>query len=69
MDVSNIKAYIFIATTAVGLTLYVHQTFATNQRVEKIEVEQTRQSKVSCLIALKLGVEKKEVETICDLKL
>ena len=66
---SSLKTYIFIATTAAGLALYVHQTFATNLRVDSLESKQIRNSKVNCLIAVRVGVEKKELREMCDLNL
>lgn len=65
----SMKTYIFIATTAIGLTLYVHQTFATNARVDRIEKEQTNQQKISCLMALKLNVDKNDIKDICQLNI
>lgn len=70
----SLKGYIFIATTAVGITLYVHQTFATNVKVEKIstrvlkvESNQDKQNRISCLIAFKLKVSESDLRDICDL--
>lgn len=63
----SIKTYIFIATTAIGLTLYVHQTFATNVRVDRLEKEQVNQQKISCLMAIKLKVNPDDIKDICQL--
>lgn len=67
--IESMKAYIFIATTAIGLTLYVHQTFATNARVDRIEKEQSNQQKISCLMAVKLNVDKNDLKDICQLNI
>lgn len=65
----QVKTYIFIGTTAIGLTLYVHTTFATNNRVDKIQREQTVQQKISCLMAYKMGVKEEDLKDICNLNL
>lgn len=64
-----VKTYIFIGTTAIGLTLYVHQTFATNHRVDKIAEKQNNQEKISCLMALEVGVKKEAIKDICQLNI
>ena len=65
----QLKTYIFIATTAIGLTLYVHQTFATNSRVDKIASDQSNQQKISCLMAYKMGVKEEDLKDICQLNI
>lgn len=72
--IESLKGYIFIATTAVGITLYVHQTFATNVKVDKIssrvaqvEQNQNKQNRISCLIAYKLKVAESDLRDICNL--
>lgn len=65
----QVKTFIFIATTAIGLTLYVHSTFATNVRVDKIQKEQSIQQKISCLMAYKMGVKEEDLKDICNLNL
>lgn len=69
ISTDSIKSFIFIATTAVGVTLYVHQTFATNIRVDRIEKQSGHNNKVNCLIALKLNIEQSKLEKICNLTL
>lgn len=65
----NTKTFIFIATTAIGVTLYVHTVFATNSRVDKIEKSQITNGKVNCLIALKIKVDKDDLKDFCDLRI
>lgn len=76
MEISSLKTYIFIATTAVGVTLYVHNTFATNESLAKtnkkvVEIEggQQKNSKILCLMALEQGVKRQKLEKYCDLDL
>jgi hypothetical protein len=64
----NLKFYIFIATTAIGVTLYVHQTFATNKRVGMIEDDLHNHLKVSCLTALQIKVDPALLKDICQLQ-
>lgn len=63
------KTYISIATTAIVLTLYVHQTFATNHRVDEIANKLSKQERISCLTALEVGVKKEAIKDICQLNL
>lgn len=74
MSLSSLKAYIFIATTAIGSILYLHQTFATNNkltltniRVKNIEADQDKHGKILCLMALKQGVNENDLRNFCDL--
>ena len=76
MKIDSFKSYIFITTTAIGATLYFHEVFATNRRldltnveVQKIKVINKRQTKIACLIALKLKVEREELRDMCNLNL
>lgn len=63
----NTKTFIFIATTSIGVTMYVHTVFATNSRVDRIEGKQSSQHKIQCLIAIKLGVDEVTLKDMCDL--
>jgi hypothetical protein len=65
----QLKTFIFIGTTAIGLTMYVHTTFATNSRVDKIQKEQSVQQKISCLMAYKMGVKESDLKDICNLNI
>lgn len=64
----TLKFYIFIATTAIGVALYVHQTFATNKRVGMIEEDLHNHLKVSCLTAMQIKVDPELLKDICQLQ-
>jgi len=67
IKIDNLKNLAWIIGTVVILTLYVHQTFATNKRVDKIEERITKQEKIQCLTAIKVGVEEQDLRQICQL--
>ena len=74
MRVSDLKAYVFIATTAIGIVIYLGKTYATVERfdrlkreVNELESKVDRSLKANCLTALHVGVSKKDLIKICNL--
>ncbi|MDD0853007.1 hypothetical protein HBN50_07860 [Halobacteriovorax sp. GB3] len=72
----SLKDYIFIATTAIGVVLYMHRTFATQEAlnqarllIKQQDVQIKFQNKVQCLIARRLEVEESKLDKICDFTL
>ena len=73
MKISDLKAYVFIATTAIGVVIYLGRTYANVEmvkkidlRVDRLEEKVTKSLKADCLTAIKVGVKKTELLEICN---